>query len=118
MREKRRFPRVGPVLVHTSVRYDETTGYAYLTSLSQGGAYLVTKERLEVDQTLSLRATLPWQLGQIEAQARVVYVISEDTERPEGFPTGAGLEFAGLGEEDLLKVRSYVSKFRELAAHL
>ena len=116
--EKRRYPRVGPVLVRTDCHLGDQNWEGYLTSLSEAGAYLVTDEPLEVGAELSLYFVLPWQLGEIEADAKVVYAISESHPRPEGYPAGVGLAFVAPSAEQVERLRRYVARFREIAAQL
>ena len=116
--EKRRYPRIGPVLVRAECRLGDQNWEGYLTSLSAGGAYLVTDEPLEVGAELSLYFVLPWQLGEIEADAKVVYAISESDPRPEGYPTGVGLAFVAPSAEQVERLRRYVARFQEIAAQL
>ena len=116
--EKRRHPRIGPVLVRTDCHLGDKNWEGYLTSLSEGGAYLVTDEQLVVGETLSLQFLLPWQLGNIEADAKVVYAISESDERPEDYPAGVGLAFVAPSAEHVERLHRYVARFQEIAAQL
>ena len=116
--EKRRYPRIGPVLVRTDCHLGDQNWDGYLTSLSEGGAYLVTDEELPIGEKLSLSFLLPWQLGEIEAEAMVVYAISESDAKPEGYPPGVGLAFESPSAEQVEKLRRYVARFQEIAAQL
>ncbi len=116
--EKRRYPRIGPVLVRTDCRLGDQNWEGYLTSLSEGGAYLVTDEELPIGEKLSLYFLLPWQLGEIEAEAVVVYAISESDAKPEGYPAGVGLSFVSPSAEHVERLRRYVARFQEIAAQL
>lgn len=117
MREKRRSPRA-PVVVRCDFRFGEKSREAYLTSFSEGGAYLVTNERLAVGDKIHLESRLPWELGELETEAKVVYVISESDPRPANYPPGAGLAFVELSDAEKEMIRQYVSRFHELAARL
>ena len=114
----RRYPRIGPVLVRADCQLGDRQWEGYLTSLSEGGAYLVTVEPLEVGAELSAYFVLPWQLGNIEVEAKVVYAVSESVEKPEGYPIGVGLEFVAPSASQVEKLRRYVARFREIAEQL
>ena len=116
--EKRRHPRIGPVLVRADCHLGDKDWEGFLTSLSEGGAYLVTDELLVVGETLSLQFLLPWQLGHIESDAKVVYAISESDPRPDGYPAGVGLVFVAPSSEQVERLRRYVVRFREIAERL
>ncbi len=115
---KRRYPRIGPVLVRADCHLGDRQWEGYLTSLSEGGAYLVTDEPLEAGAQLSVSFVLPWQLGNIEVEAEVVYAISESVEKPEGYPSGAGLAFLAPSASQVERLRRYVARFREIAERL
>ena len=116
--EKRRYPRIGPVLVRADCHLGDQNRDGYLTSLSEGGAYLVTDEEVPTGEKLSLYFLLPWQLGEIEAEAVVVYAISESDAKPEGYPAGVGLAFVSPNTEQVERLRRYVARFREIAGQL
>ncbi len=117
-KEKRRNPRIGPVLMRADCHLGDQNWDGYLTSLSEGGAYLVTDEEVPTGETLSLYFLLPWQLGEIEAEAVVVYAISESDAKPEGYPAGVGLAFVSPSAEQVERLRRYVARFQEIAAQL
>ena len=116
--EKRRYPRIGPVLVRADCRLGDQNWDGYLTSLSEGGAYLVTDEEVPIGEKLSLYFLLPWQLGEIEVEAVVVYAISESDAKPEGYPPGVGLAFVSPNTEQMERLRRYVARFQEIARQL
>ncbi len=115
---KRRYPRIGPVLVRADCHLGDRQWEGYLTSLSEGGAYLVTDEPLEAGPQLSASFVLPWQLGNIEVEAKVVYAISESVEKPEGYPIGGGLAFVAPSASQVERLRRYVARFREIAERM
>ena len=116
--EKRRYPRIGPVLVRADCHLGDKNWEGYLTSLSEGGAYLVTDEEVPTGEKLSLYFLLPWQLGEIEVDAEIVYAISESDAKPEGYPAGVGLSFVSPSAEQVERLRRYVARFQEIAAQL
>jgi len=115
---QRRYPRIGPVLVRADCHLGDRQWEGYLTSLSEGGAYLVTDEPLEAGAQLSVSFVLPWQLGNIEVEAKVVHAISAPVEKPEGFPIGVGLAFIAPSASQVERLRRYVARFREIAERL
>ena len=117
-RNKRRYARIGPVLVRADCHLGDQNWEGYLTSLSEGGAFLVTDQPLVVGATLSLHFLLPWQLGSIEAEAKIVYGVSASDPRPDGYPAGVGLAFVSPSAEQVEKLRRYVARFQEFAAQL
>lgn len=60
--QQRRHPRVGPLVIRTTFRIRETSDEGYLTSLSEGGAFLCTEEPISFEEKLTLRFTLPWEI--------------------------------------------------------
>lgn len=117
-RDKRRYPRIGPVLVRAECHLGERSWEGFLTSLSEGGAYLVTNEELDVGDRLSLYFDLPLQLGTIDVAAESVYIISEADAKPDGYPSGAGLAFVATTVEQLKRLQEYVTRFQALALRL
>ena len=78
----------------------------------------MTDEELPIGEKLSLYFHLPWQLGEIEAEAKVVYIFSESDPRPANVPPGAGLAFVSPSAEQVERLRRYVARFQELARRL
>ena len=115
--EQRRHPRVGPLVIRTTFPIRETSDEGYLTSLSEGGAFLCTEEQIALEEKLTLRLTLPWEIGEIRAEAEARYVISKTDPRAQS-SRGVGLAFVGLSPLDRERIRHYVSKFHRLAARL
>lgn len=117
-REQRRFPRIGPVLVRAECRVGDNCWEGYLTSLSEGGAYLVSNQSLQDGEHVALDFFLPWQLGRVEVDAVVVYVITESDTKPEGYPAGVGLSFVAPDAKLVDQFRRYVARFQEIADQL
>jgi uncharacterized protein (TIGR02266 family) len=117
---KRKHPRISPLLVRTDFSHGPggKVFKGYVTNLSYGGAFLATQEVVPVGSTVQLWITLPWQVGQVDVEAKVVWRRAE-AERSEGNPSaGMGLEFVALEREVTEKLKSYFEKFAELAARL
>ena len=116
--EQRRHPRVGPLAIRTRFELDGEERDGYLTSLSEGGGFLVFEENIAVNEKLSLRLSLPWGLGEIEAQARVVYELLAPETRSGNSTNGVGIAFVDLDPKDQEKIKSYVDQFHHVAAQL
>ena len=118
MSDKRAKPRFGPLLIKVRVTVSDRRFDAYLTNVSTTGAFLATDEPPEVGSELTLRAVLPWKLGELSTSARVVWrKASEDD--PENVPVlGAGIAFTGVDEVSLARLEAYLARFAELAAKI
>jgi len=119
MSEKRTKPRFGPLVV--KARLDTGDGFVegYLTNVSAGGAFLAMDEPPPIGTELSLVARLPWNLGELRAQARVVW--RNDPNSPDlarSGVTGVGLAFTRLEDGSQEVIDAYLQRFAELAAKL
>ena len=119
MTEKRTNSRFGPLVLKARLDVDGEIGEGYLANVSASGAFLATDVPPEIGTELSIRAPLPWNLGELRARARVVWrndPKSPDTRTPR--INGVGLEFTRIekGSEDMLD--AYLQRFAELAARL
>ncbi len=119
MKEKRTKPRFGPLVLKARLDVDGETREGYLTNVSASGAFLATDAPPSVGTEISIRAPLPWNLGELRARARVVR--QNDPNSPdtrESRITGVGLAFTRIekGSEDALD--AYLQRFAELAAQL
>lgn len=111
----RRFPRIGPLVIRADVEYGGESHEHYVTSLSEGGAYLVSEAPFSVGERLPIWLILPWGLGTVYTVASVLYVVEESPKTAEGQPPGAGIAFEGLSPTDTERIRQYVSRFQALA---
>jgi uncharacterized protein (TIGR02266 family) len=116
-RRDQQYPRIGPLLIRTSFCFGEKLCKAYVTNLSLGGAFLATDEHIPQGHLLELTISLPWQLGQLDATATVIW------RRPEvgadgKQSSGMGVQFAKLDEAAERKVEAYLNRFHDLAAQL
>ena len=121
MSEKRTKPRFGPLVLNARLDADGETLEGYLTNVSAIGAFLTMDAPLEIGTEVSIRAPLPWNLGELRAHARVVWrgdPNSPSTRTPRVKISGVGLAFTQLekGSEDALD--AYLQRFAELAAQL
>jgi Tfp pilus assembly protein PilZ len=114
----RKHPRLGPLIIKAEFDGERCRGEGYLTNLSLGGAFLAVDEMPLTGETLSLRITLPWRLGQISAEAKVVRQIDSGHEDTTSQPTGVGLQFTELSSSAEESIRLYMRRFSELAAQL
>ena len=114
---RRRYPRAGPVIIRCEFSHRASAAEGYLVSLSEAGAFLSTDERIAVGERLVLRVSLPWQMGEIHAEAEVIYEIAAPDSGHQSSP-GVGITFVNLGLEEQERIRRYVVKFHELATRL
>ncbi len=116
--EKRKYPRVGPIVIGTEFTLGQRTRHGYLVSLSDGGAFLATDETIPVGERMTLQVSLPWGMGELQSEAEVVYTITESDRGPYDHSPGVGLVFLGLSSADRDRIRRYLSKFYQLAAQI
>ncbi len=119
MTEKRTKPRFGPLVLKARLDVDGEIGEGYLTNVSASGAFLAPDAPPALGTEISIRAPLPWNLGELRARARVVWrndPNSPDARNPR--INGVGLAFTRIekGSEDALD--AYLQRFAELAAQL
>jgi uncharacterized protein (TIGR02266 family) len=117
---KRKHPRISPLLIRTdfSHGFGERAFKGYVTNLSYGGAFLATREVVPVGSTLKLRITLPWQVGRVDVEAKVVWKRAEGDSAEDNLSSGMGLQFVTLERKATDKLKLYFEKFTELAARL
>lgn len=113
----RKHPRISPIVI--PVEY-ETGGVAregYLLNVSRGGAFLAAERVPAVDEAVRLRIPLPWDLGEIQAEAKVVWR-TDQIEADNEVPTGAGLAFTRISADATEKLQRYMERFTRLAAQI
>lgn len=116
--QKRRHPRITPLAIRSEFELDGERREVYVTSLSEGGAFLACGARIPVGARLSVRLSLPWSLGELEALAEVVYSLAADERPTESSTEGVGVAFVDLRAEDRELIRRFVEQFRGVAAQL
>jgi hypothetical protein len=67
---------------------------------------------------LRLNITLPWQVGQVLVEAKVVWERGNADSSRENPSSGVGLQFVTLERDATDKLKRYFEKFVELAARL
>ena len=80
----------------------------FSVDLSAGGLYVQTDFSLEVDESLTLRLSLPGQQGMVHCQARVAWVNPKENRRKPDLPPGMGIQFVDLSLEDLKSIRRFL----------
>ena len=106
------------IVFETSVQYaplPEIVFSGLSGDLSVGGLYLRTKQLLDVDDTLVLSFSLPFQ-GQevsISYNARVAWTNFETNRRKSDYSSGAGLQFLNLAREDISTLSQFVEAHAE-----
>lgn len=116
--KKRKNNRFGPLLIRAECWKDDDPLDGYLLNLSQGGAYMATHSTLIIGDTVRLRISLPWKLGEVKTEAKVVWRSGkprkDDSETD--ITEGVGLAFIHLEHEAGEKLQLYMNRFSELAA--
>ena len=119
-REKdlRKHPRLGPLIIKAEFENERCRGEGYLTNLSLGGGFLAVDEMPQIGDKLRLRITLPWDVGEIEAEAEVVRQIDPGRKGIADQATGVGLQFTELSSSAEELILLYMQRFSALAAQL
>jgi uncharacterized protein (TIGR02266 family) len=116
-RRKQEHRRISPLLIRTKFRFDEKTCKGYVTNLSLGGAFLATDEPILQGHRLQLTISLPWQLGQLDVEATVIWRRPEVGAQGKQSP-GMGVQFKNLDQDGHEKIEAYLKRFHQLAASL
>jgi uncharacterized protein (TIGR02266 family) len=116
-RRKQQHPRIGPLLIRTKFRFSEKPCKGYVTNLSLGGAFLATEEKIPQGHSLQLTISLPWQLGQFDVEAKVIWR-RPDVGPQGGQSPGMGVQFSNLDQDGHEKIEAYLKRFHQLAASL
>lgn len=80
----------------------------FSVDLSTGGLYVKTDFPLPVDESLTLRFSLPEQQRLVTCQARVAWVNSKENPRKRELPPGMGIQFVELSLEDMKSIRRFL----------
>jgi Tfp pilus assembly protein PilZ len=116
--EKRRYDRIQPLVIRTKFIYRDDKQSGYLTNLSEAGAFLTTEEQIPVGDKLTLRISLPWQIGEIAVEATVEWDHFGPTKTEEDQPQGVGLSFQDLTPAAKEKIEMFIHRFHTLVAQL
>ena len=109
---RRAVPRLAPLVMRAVVDLGGIKQEGYLTNVSASGAFVVVDSLPPVGAEVSLRAILPWKLGELAARARVIWCSQSQP------PIGAGLEFLELEGDSPTLLKAYLERFVGLAAQL
>ncbi len=119
MTDKRIQPRFGPLVLKAELKIDGVVREGFLTNVGSGGAFLALDEPPSIGMEVSLRALLPWKLGELRVKGRVVWRNDPGADDDARSPiVGAGLAFTELDEQSQQALDSYLQRFVELAAQL
>lgn len=80
----------------------------FSVDLSAGGLYVQTDFPLNVDESLTLRLSLPGQQNMISCHARVAWVNPKVNPRKPELPPGMGIQFVNLSLEDMKSIRRFL----------
>jgi Tfp pilus assembly protein PilZ len=114
----RQHPRMSPLIIRTQYRCGEVSGEGYLLNLCEGGAFLATHESFPIDETVELTISLPWQIGAIRVESRVVWRSDMIFETERELQPGAGLQFKDMCPAARDKLRNYIERFSRLASQI
>lgn len=117
MKEARKNPRIGPLLIRAEYRDGVERREGYVTNLSLGGAFLATDAPPRPGSRLRVRISLPWGLGDIKIDAEVVWSAVDRSDASDT-PCGVGLAFAAPSPETAEKLHLYLQRFYQLAASI
>jgi uncharacterized protein (TIGR02266 family) len=114
MAEINRTERIRPLAFDAEFRHGGKAAFGYVSNLSEGGVFLVTEERIPIGETLHLRFVLPWQIGEVEAEAQVRWRTCDAGSRAQHLPSGLGLAFVELAPEVRERLDLYIQRFHQL----
>ena len=114
----RKDPRISPLIIRAHYQCGEDVKEGYLLNLSRGGAFLATNELLPIEEVLKLRIELPWNLGEFNVDAKVVWRSDMHSPSSTECQEGLGLTFTDLTPRASEKLRNFLEKFAQLAAQI
>ena len=118
MDETRASRRVSPLIIRVKFQLGEKLLEGYVTNLSETGAFLATEELTDVGESFGLILDMPWNLGEVTAEAEVVWRTDTAGQRAELLPMGMGLAFLDVSDDGKKKLRTYIQKFCQLATQI
>jgi len=118
MAETRASRRVSPLIVRAKFQIGDRLLDGYVTNLSETGAFLASDELAGVGESVGLILDLPWTLGEVAAEARVVWRSDVAGETAERLPAGMGLAFVSVSADGKKALRRYIQKFCQLASQI
>ena len=110
--------RVSPLIVRAKFQIGDRLRDGYVTNLSETGAFLATEELAEIGEPVGVILIMPWALGEVTAEAEVVWRTDVAGEEADRLPTGMGLVFQNVSVEGKKKLRQYIQKFCQLASQI
>jgi Tfp pilus assembly protein PilZ len=114
MVDLKRTERIRPLAFDTEFRHGGKVEFGYVSNLSEGGVFLATEELIPVGEMLHLRFVLPWQLGEVEAEAQVKWRTYDAGSRAQHLPSGLGLAFVELAPDVRKRLDLYIQRFYQL----
>lgn len=109
--EKRKHPRINALnLSHVAVRdepEENRQAIGRTLNVSESGILLETHFPIQSDQTVSLTIGIEDEL--IDMQGKVVHLLNGETGRFE-----MGVKFTDINEDEALKIRDFIARFRQL----
>jgi CheY-like chemotaxis protein len=90
----RKHERIGSLKFEARFNRGDVTGEGHLTDLSETGAFLQTDQLFPIGDFIRLHIILPYQLGEVATEARIVWINYQDSDHDPS-PHGMGLAFVG-----------------------
>jgi CheY-like chemotaxis protein len=90
----RKAERIGSLKIEARFNRGNDIGEGHLTDLSETGAFLQTDRLFPIGDFIRLHIILPYQLGEVSTEARIVWLSYEDSNHDPS-PHGMGLAFIG-----------------------
>ncbi len=82
----------------------------YSVNLSPGGVFIATHHLLPVDSSLALQLELPRQNNRLACRGRVAWLNHPEKHKKPHLPTGMGVQFSDLVDEQLVMVKRYLAR--------
>jgi hypothetical protein len=108
---ERAHPRYSPTLVPASLALGDSLVEGHLTNLSEGGAHFDGEALPPAEGLVTVRFTLPGDLGQVVCRARVAWARADG----KSGSRGAGLAFVEMSHEGRGRLAAYLARFQRLA---
>lgn len=105
----RQMARIATRLLVEFGQHDYESTSSYTVNLSPGGLFVATHEVIPVDTQLSLRVQFPDAKSSFACRARVAWLNHPDQNKKPHLPTGMGMQFSSLVEEQLNIVKDYLA---------
>lgn len=86
----------------------DTVLFGFSVDISTGGLFLETDSKLQQDENLVLRFTLPEQGQTVSCNARVAWVNEAENPRKPELPPGVGVQFVDLSLDAMKAIKRFL----------